>query len=187
MSQQDLLVHAVRTLEAAGVPYMITGSTASSIQGNPRTTHDIDIVVDLSPEAVPALLGAFPPPRFYADEDAIRNAIATRFMFNILDGDTGDKLNFWILKPGDFDRTAFNRRYRETTLGIQLALPQPEDTILRKLRWAQECGGSEKQMADCIGVYEVNYTNLDFDYLRRWAGHLGVSELLQQVQSAAQP
>lgn len=187
MSQQDLLLHAVRTLEAARVPYMITGSTASSIQGNPRTTHDIDIVVDLAPEAIPAILAAFPPPRFYADEDSIRDAIATRFMFNILDTDSGDKVDFWLLKPGDFEKSAFDRRYRETTLGIQLALPQPEDTILRKLLWSRESGGSEKQIADCIGVYEVNYSNLDFDYLRDWARTLGLEEGLKSVEALAQP
>lgn len=180
-------MYAVRVLEAAGIPYMITGSTASSLQGNPRTTHDIDIVIDPGLGHVKALVDAFPGPRFYADEDSIRDAIRTRFMFNVLDNDSGDKLDFWVLKPGDFDRVAFDRRYQETAFGVALALPQPEDTILRKLRWARDSGGSEKQMADCVGVYEVNYTNLDHDYLRLWAERLGVADLLEQVIRQAEP
>jgi hypothetical protein len=48
MSQQELLAKVIRTLEQLGIEYMVTGSIASSMQGEPRSTHDIDIVVDLS-------------------------------------------------------------------------------------------------------------------------------------------
>jgi len=45
MSQQELLAKVVSVLESLGVDYMVTGSLASSIQGEPRSTHDIDLVV----------------------------------------------------------------------------------------------------------------------------------------------
>ena len=47
MSQQELLSRVVRALTAAGVEYMVTGSVASSFQGEPRLTHDIDLVISL--------------------------------------------------------------------------------------------------------------------------------------------
>jgi predicted nucleotidyltransferase len=46
MSQQALLRRVVRALDGAGVPHMLTGSLASSLQGEPRATHDIDLVID---------------------------------------------------------------------------------------------------------------------------------------------
>ena len=49
MSQQALLTRIVETLDGAGIPYMLTGSVASSLQGEPRATHDIDLVVDIRP------------------------------------------------------------------------------------------------------------------------------------------
>jgi hypothetical protein len=39
---QGLLERLVRTLESAGVPFMIAGSFASTVHGLPRTTQDLD-------------------------------------------------------------------------------------------------------------------------------------------------
>jgi hypothetical protein len=185
MSQSQLLIHVVALLEAADIPYMITGSTVSSLQGEARSTHDIDIVVAVRPDAIPALLAGFPTPRFYIDEDTIHDAIAHFHTFNVLDNDTGDKIDFWILKPDPFEQSMFQRRYRETALGIEFNVSQPEDTILSKLRWAKTCGGSEKQMNDCRGVYEVNLTNLNMDYLHQWAAKLEVEDLLHRLEHEA--
>jgi hypothetical protein len=45
MSQQELLKQIVPVLTAAGIDYIVTGSIASSMQGEPRLTHDIDLVI----------------------------------------------------------------------------------------------------------------------------------------------
>jgi hypothetical protein len=185
MSQQELLKYVVAILEAAGIPYMLTGSTVSSLQGFPRTTHDIDIVVGLRPAAVPPLLAAFPRPKFYLEEEAIRDGIARGTMFNAIDSEGGDTIDFWPLKPDAFDQSSFRRRIQESALGISMYVSQPEDTILSKLRCAKMSGGSEKQIADCIGVYELNHTALDQDYLDQWADELRVRDLLDRVRKSA--
>jgi hypothetical protein len=84
MSQQDLLSKVIRALDEAGCPYMLTGSFASSMQGEPRLSHDIDLVVDLRPQALPELLRVFPSPEFYLDEQSIHEAIKTKTMFSLL-------------------------------------------------------------------------------------------------------
>jgi hypothetical protein len=187
MSQSELLRYVVALLESAAIPYMVTGSTVSSMQGEARSTHDIDIVISIRPSAIPTLLAGFPAPRFYVDEDAIRDAIKNFSMFNVLDNDSGGKVDFWILKPDPFEQNVFRRRYRESTAGLEVYVSQPEDTILSKLLWAKLSGGSEKQMSDCRGVYEVNYSQLDPEYLRHWAGVLGVEDLLDRVRREARP
>ena len=186
MSQPELLRYTVAALEAAGVAYMVTGSTVSSLQGQPRMTHDIDIVVAIEPSSIPALLAAFRPPRFYLEEAAIRDAIATGAMFNVIDVGGGDKVDFWMLKTEPFEQSMFARRYQESAAGIAMYVSQPEDTILSKLKWARASDGSSKQIADCVAVYEVNHTNLDLEYLKGWAHELGVSDLLAQVEHAAE-
>lgn len=65
MSQQELLSRVVRELEKLDVEYMLTGSLASSVQGEPRATHDIDLVVELRATVAQRLVEAFPPPDFY--------------------------------------------------------------------------------------------------------------------------
>ena len=68
MSQQALLRRIVEALDGAGIPYMLTGSLASSLQGEPRTTHDIDLVIDITPGDVARVLHALSAPDVYLDE-----------------------------------------------------------------------------------------------------------------------
>ena len=86
---------------------MLTGSLASSMQGEPRSTHDIDVVVAIpvdSPAAVDHLIASFPEPDFYVDRLAMESAIAARAMFNVLDTREGDKIDFWLLTDEPFDQ-----------------------------------------------------------------------------------
>ena len=46
MSQAGLLRAAVALLDAAGIPYMVVGSYASTFHGEPRMTRDIDLVIE---------------------------------------------------------------------------------------------------------------------------------------------
>lgn len=186
MSQQELLKRVVRALEDAGIPYMVSGSIASSLQGEPRSTHDIDLVVAIQEAAAKTLAGGFSPPDFYLDEESIVEAISRRGMFNLIDTRGGDKVDFWILTDEPFDRSRFARRYGEEVLGMQVMVSSPEDTILAKLRWAKLSGGSEKQYTDALRVYEVQFGKLDLDYLRSWAKRLTVRRTLQRLEQEAQ-
>lgn len=97
MSQPELLKRAVAVLESMGIPHMLTGSLVSTIQGEPRSTHDIDLVVSIRPDDASQLARAFPAPNFYLDEIAIREAIRRQNMFNLLETTTGDKIDFGFL------------------------------------------------------------------------------------------
>ncbi len=186
MSQPELLKRVVRTLDELGIDYMITGSVASSLQGEPRSTHDIDFVVALRPSDVDRLVNAFAGPDFYVDATAARDAIAHESMFNLIDVREGDKVDFWILTGEPFDRTRFSRKYVEEVLGERLSVSTPEDTILMKLRWATQMGGSQKQFTDALRVFEVQYEGLDLDYLNRWADDLDLQGLWTRLQNEAE-
>lgn len=189
MSQPELLKKVVEVLEDAEIAYMLTGSIASSMQGEPRSTHDIDLVVALAIEQVELLQRAFPAPEYYLSEQSIHEALRHCGMFNLLDIDGGDKVDFWILTDDEFDRSRFGRRRRQFAESLQISIhvSSPEDTILAKLRWAKLSGGSEKQFHDALRVYEVQFSGLDFEYLNEWARQLGVEELWQRLQADADP
>jgi len=190
VSQPELLKLVARTLDAVGIEYMITGSVASSLQGEPRATHDIDLVVAVrahAAAAAAALKTAFPEPEFYLDEAAVHDAIVARGAFNMIDAREGDKVDFWLLTDDAFDRTRFERRYVEPFEGVPLRVSRPEDTILMKLRWAAQLGGSEKQFVDALRVYEVQHGRLDETYLEQWATTLGLAEALGRIRAEARP
>lgn len=165
---------------------MVTGSVASSLQGEPRTTHDLDLVVSIHPGNVAALLQAFAPPQFYLDEGSIQEAIGVGGMFNAINVSEGDKIDFWLLTDEPFDRSRFSRKTRENVLGFWLNVSAPEDTILAKLRWSMLSGGSTKLYVDALRVFEVQAHRIDMAYIGRWARELGISDLWDRLQAEAQ-
>ena len=175
MSQQELLARAAAALTDAGAPYLVTGSVASTFYGVPRATHDIDFVVQLGEAQIAALASAFPAPAFHFDLDAAKEAVRLARMFNIIDVHGGDKIDVWMLTSSPFDRSRFARRREVTLGGVKVFLPAPEDVILAKLEWARLAGGSEKQVGDAAGVFEVQADVLDEAYLREWVTRLGLS------------
>ena len=177
---QQLLERLVNALEHAGVPFMIAGSFASTAHGLPRTTQDIDIVID--PAGRDALLRQLPDDAYYADADMAHEALRRRSMFNVVDHASGWKVDFIVRKNRPFSREEFARRRPISLLGVRLHVSSPEDTIIAKLEWSQQSGGSERQLRDIAGVLATTGEALDRAYIERWVRDLG----LEQAWDAAQ-
>ncbi len=166
---------------------MITGSLVSSMQGEPRASHDVDIVVNINFSSISALTEAFPFPQYYLNEESIKGAIVNKTMFNLLDSNEGDKIDFWILLNDPYDQARFSRKIEVNAIGLNMKISKPEDTILMKLRWAKMGGGSEKQTKDARMVYEVQYKNLDLIYMEDWAEKLSIKKLWSELKKKAKP
>jgi hypothetical protein len=182
----DTLRFVVEVLDSHGIAYMVTGSVASSLQGEPRATHDLDVVVAIRAQDASALLSHFKRPQFYLDEHAILEAIETGGMFNAINLEDGDKVDFWMLTDDAFDASRFARRVTVDVFGTSLKVSSPEDTILAKLRWSKLSGGSEKAFIDALRVFEVQAHTLDREYLVEWVEALGVTELWRRLEAEAE-
>lgn len=190
MSQSELLKLVIARLDHAGIEYMLTGSVVSSLQGEPRATHDIDVVIAIRStpgDAARTLKAAFSEAALYLDEDAVRGAIAAGGMFNLIDTREGDKVDFWLLTDEAFDQNRFARRAAEEFQGMRLFVSRPEDTILMKLNWSAMSGGSEKHFVDALRVYEVQHGQLDQKYLDTWAARMDITALLARLRAEARP
>ncbi|MEZ0607562.1 hypothetical protein ACAW74_03550 [Fibrella sp. WM1] len=188
MSQSELLIYILSLLTDLNIPYMVTGSVVSSIQGDPRSTHDIDVVVMLEKAAVQSFSAAIPKDVFYLNEHSVLEAVERKHMFNLLEGATGNKVDFWLLTEDPFDVSRFSRRRNAAIFGLtNFYVSAPEDTILSKLRWAKLAGGSEKQLTDAIRVFEMQFDQLDMTYLRQWVEQLHLQEQWQQLIERAAP
>ncbi|BBO16999.1 conserved hypothetical protein [Candidatus Brocadia pituitae] len=120
------------------------------------------------------------------DAGSIMDAIKRQGMFNLLDVNSGDKVDFWIVTNEPFDQSRFARRYTEEVTGMRITVTSPEDTILAKMRSAKLSGGSEKQFVDALRVYEVQFKCLNIDCLQSWAKRLDIESILQKLQEAAE-
>lgn len=179
MTEQELLIDCLRRLNQAEITYMVTGSMASNYWGIPRSTHDLDFVIQLPPSSIPKLTVAFAKD-FDLDEQMIRTAYEPPYQFNALDHRSGLKVDFWMLKNVPFEREMFSRRKQVSIVGVPAWLASPEDVILHKLYW-NNISPSERQLKDAAGVLAVQREVLDLGYLRQWAGELSVSETLDEL------
>ncbi len=187
MLQQELLIKVVAFFREHKVEYMITGSVVSSLQGEPRLTHDVDVVVRIDQSVMPLLTRSFQSPRYYVSDSSILEAIKSKTMFNLIDTSENDKVDFWLLTDEPFDLSRFSRRRDEEVLGHQMKVSAPEDTIIAKLKWAKLSGGSEKQFTDALRVYELQYLKLDLNYLEKWIRGLELENLWQRLKNEASP
>jgi hypothetical protein len=187
MGERELLRRLVGTLERSGVPYLLGGSFASSLQGTPRAIGNLDLVVRLGAEALRELKLAFPAPEFELEEQAALQSLQRGESFSLVEAASGGRADFWPASDSPFDRSRFARRRAEEFQGLRLQVSSPEDTILAKLYWGARWDDREKQQADAMGVYELQYSRLDLAYLRRWAGELGLAGELRELEKRAHP
>jgi len=185
LSQLATLRRIVEALGEAGVPYMLAGSHASTFHGAPRTTLDIDLVIDPDPATLGRFLASLPPAEFYVSAAAARDALARRGAFNVVDLETGWKVDLIIRKDRAFSREEFARREATAVFGTPIFVATAEDTILAKLEWAK-LGESERQLRDVAGVLAVRGPGLDRVYLERWVAALGLADAWRRAQELAE-
>jgi hypothetical protein len=114
MSDLAFYFQVLQALEEIKAPYMIIGAFAGLAFGVNRSTFDIDIMVDLDENDFDALAARFPPPRYYADPEMMRNSTRMGIMFNLIDTEQGIKADLVPLSREPEYRAAFARRVRRT-------------------------------------------------------------------------
>jgi hypothetical protein len=179
MSQDEFFRSITRMLQQAGVPFMVTGSHGSSHHGKPRSTYDLDIVIDPTADQLDAFC-ALLAGEYYVSVASAHEALGARSMFNVIDLAGGNKADLVIRKDRPFSVEEFARRQASSMHGVPIWVASAEDIILSKLEW-NKITPSERQMQDALDVAVVQKACLDEAYLRRWATDLGVSDALHEV------
>jgi hypothetical protein len=183
MTESDLLLDCLARLNASGLAYFLTGSMASNYWGIPRTTHDLDFVVQLRAEDVPTVVRAFSGDLFI-QEASVRSALNPPHQFNALDQRSALKVDFWVLTDDPYEQQMFARRQSVTLLGTPAWLASAEDVLLHKLLW-NRITPSDRQLQDAAGVWAVQEQQLDIDYLVRQARELQVQDVFEQIRSGS--
>jgi hypothetical protein len=189
MTQNDVLLQVAQCLTAAGIPFMVAGSVVSSAYSQPRSTNDVDIVIDPEPAQLEHWLTQLGSD-YYVNADAARDAVQRRSMFNIIHLKSGWKVDLIVRKDRPFSVGELQRKRTVDLGGQTLPVATAEDTILTKLEW-NLITPSERQVLDALQVAIAQWSQLDVEYLRKWAPSLGVADdlekLLRVAEQAQQP
>ena len=108
-------LEVARLLEQLEIPYLAAGSLASSLHGEPRSTNDVDFVVDLMPDRVPGFLTALGD-RYYVSAEAVTDAVRAGGVFNLIHFATAVKVDLFVAGDDAFDAERLATRRREAAV-----------------------------------------------------------------------
>jgi hypothetical protein len=174
VSAPQTFQRVVQAFNEAGIRFMLTGSFASAYYGASRATQDIDFVIAPTLTQLTTFIHHLSPENYYVDMQSAVHASEKESMFNILDMQTGWKIDLIIRKSRAFSQEEFRRRVSVTVEGVPLFLATAEDVIVSKLEWAK-LGQSVRQIRDVAQILKLRWNSLDRDYMQQWINDLDLS------------
>ncbi len=187
MPQADLFLIFTAPLDAGDIPYMVCGSVASMVYGEPRLTNDVDIVLDLDVTRANALQTLFPLSDFYCPPEevvAVEIRRPRRGHFNLIHHATGHKADVYTAGQDPLQAWGLQHRKRiDLAPGKLIWIAPPEYVILRKLEFYRE-GHSEKHVLDIRGMLDVSGDALDNPFLQDQIQQLSLAAERQKVTEA---
>jgi hypothetical protein len=156
---------------------MITGSVAVIVYGEPRMTHDIDLVMELEYKDTERFAEAFPIEIFYCPPaEIIKVEIGRSFRghFNLIHHETGFKADVYLRGRDILHEWALKNRKKIEFKGEYIWVAPVEYVILRKLEYYRE-GKSEKHIRDIKGILSISADDIDFGELEKRVDSLGLS------------
>jgi hypothetical protein len=176
MPQIDFFRIFTDRLNSLGVRYMVVGSIAGMMYGEPRLTNDVDIVLDLPATAAEPLCRLFPIDEFYCPPIEIIRvelARAQRGHFNLIHHDTGFKADLYLRGHDLLNHWAMNAAVKTEIEGHIVWMAPPEYVIIGKLEFFRE-GRSQKHLRDIRGILLVWGEKIDRPLLEAKIKELGL-------------
>ncbi len=184
MLDPELIELFVGPLQSAGIRYFISGSVAAMLYGEPRVTHDMNLVVFLRAPDLGKLPKLFPPPEFYVPPSevlAAEMAWQQHGCFNVIHADSSLKADLFAANRDEFHAWAIRNLKHYSARGMEVSLAPPEYVIVRKLEYFRE-GGSDKHPRDIRGRLNISGDQINQADLQEWIQRRGVKEKWKRVQ-----
>jgi hypothetical protein len=185
MLEAEFFAVFLEPLNQNGFEYMVTGSAASIIYGQPRMTHDIDLVLALDVQDAKKLTLIYPESDFYCPPvEVIRQETAreTRGHFNIIHHKSGFKADIYPVGNDKMHCWAMSNRKKIMLDSLEVWLSPIEYVIIRKLEYYRE-GGSGKHLKDIKGMLESSEDQIDKPFLDAKLKEFGLERQWCEVSS----
>ncbi len=183
MPEADQFLLFVDALNDLDLRFMVTGSVATILYGEPRMTHDVDLVLELDVSSASDLASRFPIEDYYFPPIEVVRLEAARHQrghFNIIHHKSGLKADIYLAGDDPLHRAALEAVNTVEIDGRTIPLAPPSYVIARKLQYFRE-GGSDKHLRDIRGMVQSLGDSIDRTQVEEFATMAGVCDLLPSI------
>ncbi len=170
---------AESALRAARVKHVFVGALAVSAYGMPRTTSDVDVIVDYRDEDLRRMVEAFRRGGFRVSEEDLHDARVEGSHCTVHDVGSGFHLD---LAPAAKSAAEDSLRHalRVRWHGTAIPVADPEHTVVMKLVY-----GSDQDLEDALGILVRQRGRLQVRRMRSFARQQGVLRALRALENRA--
>jgi hypothetical protein len=186
ISYEEFILHVIEAIETVGVEYMIGGAVAAWAWGEPRSTLDLDLVLNIPMDAIDKLSEELSKRDMLVPPDIILDnilEIRSDLPINAIHMHSGYKADMYPLREGDELRSTALQRRQKVDLGEplgELYLHSPEDLIIYKL-WYFSLSHQTKHLRDITSIVITLGDELDYDYIHSWMIRKGLTSLWDEM------
>jgi hypothetical protein len=157
-------------LNERGIDHVFVGGIAVMYHGVPRTTVDIDILIDIDNEEIAPFSSFLKSEGFNASSEDIRAALNERSHTTVFYEDSLLRLDIQGINT-EFDRLTLERSIKANLLNTEIPIGSAEDTLVNKILFQ-----GEQDLRDALGIFERNRGHLDLDYIGATCEMLGITD-----------
>lgn len=174
---ESVLTDLVEGLERADIEYVLVGGMAVLAWGDPRTTRDIDVILNLDATDIDPLGKALEPFGFSFDAEGAAQALREGSHFTIFHEDSFYHVDALPANEPSHEET-LKARQRMELEGRHGWIASPEDTVANKLLF-----GSEQDIKDAAGILARRGDAMDERRLEALCTRLGVIDDLEALRT----
>jgi hypothetical protein len=175
-AQDSVTLQVAGALVTNGIPYLLSGSFASSFWGIPRSTNDADFVIQMSGGIGLDFVRGLGE-NFELDPQLSFETVTGTYRQFVYHRKTAFKVEVFLLSQDPHDQERFARRREADLFGQRIWLLSPEDSIISKLRWYRP-----KDQDDIRNIISVQASKLDWPYIEKWGREHRTLALLDQIK-----
>jgi len=156
------------------IKYLFTGALAVNYYGRPRTSMDIDVIIDNDENKLMKIVKSLKARGLNVIESDVKQAIREGSHFSVFSEYSPYYFDFKVVKP--IEKSMLNRTIIVKLWRRKAYLPKPEDLIVSKLIF-----GSEQDINDVKSILLRQKGKIDYKYLRNLSIEKNVIDKLEKL------
>ena len=155
----EILQFLCSYLNQRGIEYAVVGGVAVMYHGVPRTTVDIDLIIQINDDEIPAFVEFLDSKAFDASAEDMRTAMRESSHSTVFYRGSLLRLDIQGVNS-QFDRMTLERAITIDLFNATIKIATAEDTLINKILFQ-----GEQDLRDALGILSRKKMHFDFAYI----------------------